>query len=220
MAKKIFPFPLWFMILIIFIPTYMIFSDETQDQSFSDASILIDERNYTGALQILIKIKDSSPEIKHVIANCYTKNEVWEEAAKYYDQAISTEYVLSDYTTYHLAKCYQLLEDYEKSVRYYQLFVNHYPESPHFSEAKFQIAVIHQKQANHHKALQFFTDLANEKGGSYIRVATFEMAGIYEELQDWQKAKTLYDKLISKNTSDSIALASLNQLEKKCSKIC
>jgi len=214
MAKKIFPFPLWFMVLITFIPTYIIFSDETQDQSFTDASTLIDERNYTGALQILIKIKDSSPEIKHVIANCYTKNEVWEEAAKYYDQAISTEYVLSDYTTYHLAKCYQLLEDYEKSVRYYQLFVNHYPESPHFSEAKFQIAVIHQKQANHHKALQFFTDLANEKEGSYIREATFEMAGIYEELQDWQKAKTLYDKLISKNTSDSIALASLNQLEK------
>ena len=73
MAKKIFPFPLWFMVLITFIPTYIIFSDETQDQSFADASTLIDERNYTGALQILIKIKDSSPEIKHVIANCYTK---------------------------------------------------------------------------------------------------------------------------------------------------
>ena len=134
MAKKIFPFPLWFMVLITFIPTYMIFSDETQDQPFADALTLINERNYKDALQILIQIKDSSPEIKHVIADCYTKNEIWEEAAKYYNQAISTEYVLSDYTTYHLAKCYQLLEDYENSVQYYQLFINRYPESRNSSE--------------------------------------------------------------------------------------
>ena len=40
------------------------------------------------------------------------------------------------------------------------------------------------------------------------------MARIHEERQDWKKAKTLYDKLISQNTSDLIALTSLNQLEK------
>ena len=214
MAKKISFFLLWCIALIIITPTYITFSDETQDKSFKNALALIDENNHTAALEILIKIQDNSPEIKHIIANCYTKNEAWEEAAKYYGQTISTEYVLSNYTTYHLAKCYQSLEDYEKSVQYYQMLVNDYPESPHFSEAKFQIAKIHQQQENYHSALEILDNLSQEKGSNYTREATFEMARIHEERQDWQKAKTLYDKLISQNTSDLIALTSLNQLEK------
>ncbi|HIN27608.1 TPA: tetratricopeptide repeat protein [Candidatus Poribacteria bacterium] len=214
MAKKISFFLFLVFVLITFVPANIIFSDDKQDQSFADALTLIDDGNYADALQILIKIEDNSPEMKHVIANCYAREEVWEEAAKYYKQAISTEYALSDYSTYHLARCYQILEDYEKSVKYYQRLVNHYPNSPHFSEAKFQIAVVHWEQKHYQKSIQFFADLANEKGGSYIREATFKMARIYEDLQDWQKAKALYDKLISRNTSDQIAFASLNRLEK------
>ena len=124
MAKKISFFLLWCIALIIITPTYITFSDETQDKSFKNALTLIDENNHTAALEILIKIQDNSPEIKHIIANSYTKNEAWEEAAKYYGQTTSPEYVLSNYTTYHLAKCYQFLEDYEKSVQYYQILVN------------------------------------------------------------------------------------------------
>ena len=214
MAKKISFFLLWILASITFVLTHIAFSDDTQDQSFADALNLIDKKNYAAALEILIEIEDSSTEMKHVIANCYAKREAWEKAARYYDKTISTEYTLSDYTTYHLARCYQFLENHEKSVQYYQMLVNHHSDSPHFFEAKFQIAVIHQKQANYHKAIKCFTDSANASGGSYIREATFEMAKIYEDLQEWQKAKPLYDKLISSNTSDSIALMSLNRLEK------
>ena len=114
MAKKISFSLLWYIALITITPTYITFSNEIQDKSFTNALTLIDERNHTAALEILIKIKDKSPEIKHIIANCYTENEAWEKAAKYYGQTTSPEYALSNYTTYHLAKCYQFLEDYEK----------------------------------------------------------------------------------------------------------
>ena len=71
MAKKISFFLFLVFVLITFVPANIIFSDDKQDQSFADALTLIDDGNYADALQILIKIEDNSPEMKHVIANCY-----------------------------------------------------------------------------------------------------------------------------------------------------
>ncbi len=131
------------LLLSIFVGS-CITSHTPADSAFTDALVLVEERNYAQAaerLETLLKALPGKlpPEqqgMRHVLAYCYEKQKKWAEAVEHYQQAVLPTYDLADYAIYRLATSYGQMEDYPNAVIWYQRLIDAYPQSFHLAKAK------------------------------------------------------------------------------------
>ena len=188
--------------------------------SFDKALALVDQGSYiqaTRSLKNSLKMQPTHPEkqaIHHVLAYCYEKREKWPEAIEHYTLAISATYPLADYVIYHLAKSYGQMKDNQNAIIWYQRLIDEHPQSFHLASAKYELAKTHYQAGAYAAALKGFLALSSDSQNSYVRRSTYETARTYEKLGAWKKAQDTYQQLIHANNADTIALSSVNGLQK------
>ena len=190
------------------------------EATLEKALTLVDQGNYTQAarsLEDLIKAQPTHPEkeaVHHVLAYCYEKGEKWSKAIEHYTYAVSATYPLADYVIYHLAKSYGQTKDNKNAIIWYQRLIDEYPQSFHFTGAKYEFGKAHYHAGNHAEALKTFLSLISGGKDSYVRKASYEAGKTYEKLGEWKKAHDTYQQLINANNADTIAQRSLDALQK------
>ena len=187
---------------------------------FEKALALVDQGNYTQAarsLEDLLKKEPTHPEkqaIHHVLGYCYGKGKKWTKGIEHYTLALSATYPLADYVIYHIAKSYDQMEDNQNAIVWYQRLTDEHSQSLHFSSAKYELGKVQYRAGNYAAALKGFSALIADPKNSYVRRATYEAAQTYEKLGDWKQAQDTYQQLIHANNADTIALNSLDALQK------
>ena len=188
---------------------------------FEKALALVDQGNYTQAarsLEDLLKKEPTHPEtqaIHHVLGYCYGKGKKWTKGIEHYTLALSATYPLADYVIYHIAKSYDQMKDNQNAIVWYQRLTDEHPQSVHFYNAKYELGKVQYHAGNYAAALKSFSALiADAKKTGYVRRATYEAAQTYEKLGDWKQAQDTYQQLIHAKNADTIALSSVNALQK------
>ena len=187
---------------------------------FEKALTLVDQGNYTQAarsLEDLLKTPSTHPEkqaIHHVLAYCYEKGKKWPKAIEHYALALSATYPLADYVIYHLAQSYGQMKDNQNAIVWYQRLIDEHPHSMHLASAKYELGKAQYRSGNYAAALKSFSALIADPKNSYARKATFEAAKTYAKLGNWKQAQDTYQQLIHANNADTIALNSLDALQK------
>ncbi len=187
---------------------------------FEKALTLVDQGNYTQAarsLEDLLKKEPTHPEkqaIHHVLGYCYEKGQKWVKGIEHYTLALSATYPLADYAISHIAKSYVQMKDNQNAIVWYQRLIDEHPQSFHFAGAKYELGKIQYRAGNYAAALKSFLGLIADAKNSYVRRATYEAAQTYEKLGDWRQAQDTYQQLIHAKNADTIALSSVNALQK------
>lgn len=187
---------------------------------FETALALVDQGNYTQAarsLEDLLKKEPAHPEkqaIHHVLAYCYGKGKKWAKGIEHYTLALSATYPLADYVIYHIAKSYDQMKDNQNAIVWYQRLIDEQPQSFHFASAKYELGKVQYHAGNYAAALKSFSALIADSKNSYARRATLEAAKTDAKLGNWKQAQDTYQQLIHANNADTIALKSLDALQK------
>ena len=187
---------------------------------FEKALTLVDQGNYTQAarsLEDLLKKEPTHPEkqaIHHVLGYCYEKGKKWAKGIEHYTLALSATYPLADYATSHIAKSYVQMKDNQNAIVWYQRLIDEHPQSFHFAGAKYELGKAQYRSGNYAAALKSFLGLITDAKNSYVRRATYEAAQTYEKLGNWRQAQDTYQQLIHAKNADTIALSSVNALQK------
>ena len=190
------------------------------ESPFEKALALVDQGSYAQAarsLESLLKTQPTHPEkqaIHHVLAYCYEKGKKWTKAIEHYTHAVSPTYSLADYVIYHIAKSYVQMKDNQNAIIWYQRLTEEHPQSFHFASAKYELGKVQHRAGNYAAALKSFLGLIADAKNSYVRRATYEAAQTYEKLGDWKQAQDTYQQLIHAKNADTIALSSVNALQK------
>ena len=153
-------------------------------------------------------------EIHHTLGYCYEKLKKWDQAAKHYEMAVSSSYILTDCVIYRLAQIHQERKNHEKAIAWYQRLIEQYPQSHHVFDAKYETASVNLKQGKHTKAIEFSSQLIANERSDYFRRATYLQAQAYEGLRNWQDALSAYQRLIDADNSDGIARDALTQIQR------
>ena len=186
----------------------------------NEALVLMEKEKFVPATTHLESLVRTSPpelnthEIHHTLGYCYEKLKKWDRAAKHYEMAVSSSYILADYAIYRLAQIHQERENHEEAIAWYQRLLEKYPQSHRVFDAKYEIASVNLKQGKHTKAIELSSQLIANERSDYFRRATYLQAQAYEGLRKWQDALRAYQRLIDTVNSDGIAREALTQIQR------
>ena len=178
-----------------------------------------EEKFVSAAKHLESLVRDPVPElntheIHHTLGYCYEKVQKWDQAAKHYEMAVSSRYILADYVIFRLAQIHQERENHAKAIAWYQQLIERHPQSPHVFDAKYEIASVYLKQDKHLNTIEFTSQLIANEGSDYVRRATYLQAQAYEGLGKWEDALRAYQRLIDAGNSDGIAREALTQIQR------
>ena len=186
----------------------------------NEALVLMEKEKFAPATKHLESLVRTSPpeldthEIHHALGYCYEKLKKWDQAAKHYEMAVSSGYIVTDYAIYRLAQIHQEREKHGEAIAWYQRLIEQYPQSHHVFDAKYEIASVNLKRGNHTKAIELSSQLIANERSDYFRRATYLQAQAYEGLRKWQDALLAYQRLVDADNSDGIARKALTQIQR------
>jgi len=187
---------------------------------FSEVLELVDKGEYSiAASQIEERAPKEKEDLRYqmyfVLGKCYEAMELWDKAARSYQQSIVPESEISDYATYHVAECYENMENYENAAYWYELFIEDYPKSLKYEDALYNLSEIYLNIEKYESVIDINEKIISENAKEYIRLAaTFNSGKACEELHRWEKAKYFYDKVIDTSSSDSKAQEALSAIQR------
>jgi TolA-binding protein len=170
----------------------------------SDANANTNKQNYDDAL---LRLADSY---------YVTKN--YNEAIRYYDQAISKNTVDKDYAYFQKAVVLGLLNRPEEAKSSFDHVVNQYPKSRYVDNAYFQKAELDFENGAYAAAIAGFSKLMDQKPNSpVVPFALLKRAAAYGNMKNYDKAIADYKQIIDKHTTHRTSTNALLGLQESLS---
>ena len=217
MFKKFF---ILILLLILILVTVALQPCSTPDEfKFSQILEAVEKGEYSIAVRQIEQIvpKENSNlqyQMYYVLGKCFSAMGQWDKAAESYQQSIVPTSEISDYATYHVAQCYENMEDYENADYWYEQFIKKYPTSFNSPSALYHLSKCYLQLKKYQLALDTDNQLIDKHAKGYVRLATFNKAKAYEGLKQWRKAKLFYQKVIDANKSDQTARDALSAIQR------
>ena len=111
----------------------------------------------------------------------------------------------ADRSMFYLAKCYQILREFNKAIEEYSNYIKKYPRGPFTADAKFYRAQCHFHRGEYDKAIgQYFQYIRTYSSRAvFVDRAMFNIAESYMRIGEIEKANEAYSKVV-KNYPQSV----------------
>ena len=149
-------------------------------------------------------------------ADSYFMNNVYPQAADYYQSAIELNQLDMDYCLYQKALCNGLLKNNQQKITDLHALISKYPKSNYLASSIFEIAETYNKDLNQgNEAVVYYQKILDTyPNSSYANAA---LAGIglvyYNDKQD-EKAFEYFDQLVKKDPKSSASREVLPMIKK------
>ena len=170
-----------------------------------EALALVEQREYDEAIEqleaVLPKLRKTSERnlVRYTLGQTYQTKKRWEDAIKVYEAALANKIEVEAHTQWHLAECYEALEDDANAAIWYRQLIRLHPAYPRASDARYRLAKAELALTNYSAVLATYAQAKMERYGQYL------CAQAHEGLQNWPEAYRAYQDLIQANPSDEVA---------------
>jgi TolA-binding protein len=152
------------------------------------------------------------------VADSYYVTKNYNDAIRYYDQAISRNTVDKDYAYFQKGVVLGLLNRPEEAKSSFDQVVNQYPKSGYVDNAYFQKAELDFEKGAYAAAIAGFTKLIDQRPNSpVVPFALLKRAAAYGNLQNYDKAIVDYKQIIDKYTTHRTSTNALLGLQEALS---
>ncbi|WMJ74334.1 tetratricopeptide repeat protein [Cytophagaceae bacterium ABcell3] len=147
------------------------------------------------------------------LADLYYVSKNYEDALKYYDEAIDRKSPDTDYAWYQKGLVYSLNDKPTKAKKSFSTVIDDHPTSLYLADAVFQRAQLNFRENNYEDAISGFTTIVEEHVGSvYVPFAYLRRALAYSNLQEHKKALQDYEVIVEKFPKHEVAQEALRGL--------
>ncbi len=129
-------------------------------------------------------------------ADCYYMLKDYNQAIKFYNQAIATGGAGSDYALYQKAIISGILGDNTQKVSILNKLSSHYPQSGYQDDANYQIGLTYMDEENYSAAIPYLEKVANEPQNPNAPKALLKLALAHYNRGNNTSAAESYKKLI------------------------
>ncbi|WP_266365958.1 tetratricopeptide repeat protein [Tellurirhabdus rosea] len=148
------------------------------------------------------------------VADSYFASKNYNEAIRYYDQAIAQGRIDRDYATYQKGLILGFMDRVTEAKNLFEQVVTRYPTSRYVDDALFQMANVDFEKSSYQSAIRGFTRLINEKPKSYlIPQALLKRATAYGNLQTYEPAVQDYKRILDQYGNSPAAASALIGLQ-------
>ncbi|GAA4450734.1 tetratricopeptide repeat protein [Nibrella saemangeumensis] len=148
------------------------------------------------------------------IADSYLANKQYNEAMRYYDQAIAQGRVDKEYATYQQARILSFMDRTEEAKAMFDKLQRQYPNSRYSDDALFQAANVDFEKGSYQVAIRGFTRLIQDKPKSdLVPQALLKRAIAYSNLQTYDQAVADYRRILNEYGNSPEAQSALLGLQ-------
>lgn len=149
-------------------------------------------------------------------ADSYFMNNVYPQAADYYETAIALNQIDVDYCIYQKALCSGLLKNNQEKISDLKLLVSKYPKSNYLAAAIFETAETYSKDlGDGDNAIVYYQKiLDNYPNSSYVNSALAGIGLVYYNKKEDDKAFSYFDQIVKKDPKGSEAREVLPMIKK------
>ena len=197
------------LVFCCFISGTLVFAEQRHSPIWEAAFAAVDKGNHKLAVSKLESLlqtdlsESEKLEIHHALGYNYEKLQNRPKAVGNYVRVITHDYPLADTAAYRLAKLYEGMNNEVKAIKWYKHLVKDNPTSPYLIDAKWKLAQLYLKQKKYVDAKTLCVEILNEQ--RFARQAAYALARCEEGLSNFSTAFEMYQKLIAKTHSDTVA---------------
>jgi tetratricopeptide (TPR) repeat protein len=149
-------------------------------------------------------------------ADSYFMNNVYLQAADYYETAIALNQIDVDYCIYQKALCSGLLKNNKEKINDLKLLVSKYPQSNYMSAAVFETAETYSKDLNSpDDAIIYYQKIIdNFPNSSFFNPALAGIGLMYFNKKEDDKAFSYFDQIVKKDPKSSESREVLETIKK------
>lgn len=149
-------------------------------------------------------------------ADSYFMNNLYPQAADYYETAIALNKIDVDYCIFKRALCSGLLKNNQEKISDLKLLVSKYPKSNYSAAAIFEMAETYSKDlGDGDNAIVYYQNiLDNYSNSSYVNSALAGIGLVYYNKKEDDKAFSYFDKIVKKDPKGSEAREVLPMIKK------
>lgn len=149
-------------------------------------------------------------------ADSYFMNNVYQQAADFYETAIALNNIDVDYCMYQKALCSGLLKNNNEKVNDLKSLINKYPKSNYISAVVFELAETYNKDLNDgDNALVYYEKILNDfSKSSYVNPSLAGIGLIYYNKNNDDKALEYFDRIVKKDSKSSESKEALEYIKK------
>lgn len=149
-------------------------------------------------------------------ADSYFMNNVYPQAADYYETAIALNQIDVDYCIYQKALCSGLLKNNQEKINDLKLLVSSYPKSNYLAAAIFETAETYNKDLNDgDNAITYYQKiLDNYPQSSYVNSSLAGIGLVHYNKKEDEKAFSYFDQIVKKDPKGSEAREVLPMIKK------
>ncbi|WP_234733856.1 tetratricopeptide repeat protein [Tellurirhabdus bombi] len=132
------------------------------------------------------------------VADSYFASKNYNEAMRYYDQAIAQGRIDKDYATYQKGMILAFMERDTEAKALFDQVVTRYPTSRYVDDALYQSANVDFEKGSYQTAIRGFSRLITEKPKSYLLPEVLlKRATAYSNLQTYEQAVQDYKRILA-----------------------
>jgi TolA-binding protein len=149
-------------------------------------------------------------------ADSYFMNNVYPQAADYYETAIALNQLDVDYCIYQKALCSGLLKNNKEKLNDLKLLATKYPKSNYLAASIFETAETYRKDMNDgdNAAIYYQKILDQYPNSSYTNSSLAGIGLVYYERKEDEKAFSYFDQIVKKDPKGSEAREVLPMIKK------
>jgi len=149
-------------------------------------------------------------------ADSYFMNNVYPQAADYYETAIALNQLDVDYCIYQKALCSGLLKNNQEKISDLKLLASKYPKSNYLAASIFEIAETYSKDlGDGDNAIVYYQKILDKyPNSSYVNAALAGIGLVYYNKKEDDKAFSYFDQIVKKDPKGSEAREVLPMIKK------
>jgi len=136
------------------------------------------------------------------------------QGIEYYDKAIASKQIGSDYAQLQKGICYGLMNNYTAEIDVLEKFVNSDPTSRYIVDAKYQLAKTYLQTNQLGLARSRYEDIvSNHDNSAYVKGALLDLCLVHKKLGNNKQAVTAFEQLRAKFPNDKVLKDALNVVQ-------
>ncbi|MBX9853676.1 MAG: tetratricopeptide repeat protein [Cytophagaceae bacterium] len=140
------------------------------------------------------------------LADLYYQSKNYDDAIRYYDEAIRGKNLDLDYAYYQRGVVYGIKEKITEAKGSLDVVIKNYPRSLYHDDAIYEKAQLSFQQGNYDETLTGFSTIINQKAGSpYVPYSLVKRAQVYTNLNKDNEAIADYENVLSNYINHPVA---------------
>jgi tetratricopeptide (TPR) repeat protein len=140
------------------------------------------------------------------LADLYYQSKKYDDAIKYYNEAVTGKIIDRDYAYYQRGVVYGILDKLTEAKSSLDVVILNYPQSLYHDDAIFEKAQLNSQAGNYPEAIDGFSKIVQQKTGSpYVPYALVKRGVAYTNLKRNEEAIKDYETILTDYASHSVA---------------